>query len=50
MVDQTYQVALNIVFADKKAQDDYQTHPRHIEFLQGVFKKTCQRVVVYDFA
>jgi hypothetical protein len=50
VVDQTYQVALNIVFADKKAQDDYQTHPRHIEFLQGVFKKTCQRVVVYDFA
>ena len=23
VVDQTYQVALNIIFADKKAQDDY---------------------------
>jgi hypothetical protein len=32
VVDQTYQVALNIVFPDKKTQDDYQTHPQHIEF------------------
>lgn len=49
VVDQTYQVALNIVFADKKAQDEYQAHPLHVEFLNGVFKKTCKRIVVYDF-
>ncbi len=49
VVDQTYQVALNIVFPDKKAQDDYQVHPMHIDFVNNVFKKTCQRVVVYDF-
>ena len=49
VVDQTYQVALNLVFPNKKAQDDYQTHPMHVEFVNGVFKKTCQRVVVYDF-
>ena len=49
VVDQSYQVALNLVFPDKKAQDDYQTHPLHVEFVNGVFKKTCQKVVVYDF-
>ena len=49
VVDQTYQVALNLVFPDKKTQDDYQTHPLHIEFVNNVFKKTCQKAVVYDF-
>ena len=49
VVDQTYQVALNLVFPDKKTQDDYQIHPMHLEFVEGVFKKTCKRVVVYDF-
>lgn len=49
VVDQTYQVALNLVFADKKAQDDYQVHPLHIEFVEKVFKKVCKRVIVYDF-
>ncbi len=50
VVDQTYQVALNIVFPDKKAQDDYQVHPRHVEFVEKVFKRLCQRVAVFDFA
>jgi hypothetical protein len=49
VVEQSYQVALNLIFANKKAQDDYQVHPLHVEFVNGVFKKTCQRVVVYDF-
>jgi hypothetical protein len=49
VVDQTYQVALNLVFPDKRTQDDYQAHPMHIEFVNNVFKKTCQKVVVYDF-
>ncbi|MEO6036233.1 MAG: Dabb family protein [Verrucomicrobiota bacterium] len=49
VVDQTYQVALNLIFPNKKAQDDYQTHPMHVEFVETVFKKTCQRVAVYDF-
>ena len=50
VVDQSYQVALNLVFADKKTQDDYQTHPLHIEFVEKVFKRVCKKVVVYDFA
>jgi hypothetical protein len=49
VVEQSYQVALNLIFPNKKAQDDYQVHPLHVEFVNGVFKKTCQRVVVYDF-
>lgn len=50
VVDQSYQVALNVIFPDKKAQDDYQVHPQHIEFVEKVFKRVCQKVVVYDFA
>jgi hypothetical protein len=49
VVDQTYQVALNISFPDKKTQDDYQVHPLHTEFVEKVFKPNCARVVVYDF-
>jgi len=49
VVDQSYQVALNLVFQDKKAQDDYQVHPLHIQFVEGVFKRVCKKVVVYDF-
>ncbi len=49
VVDQSYQVALNLVFADKKAQDDYQVHPLHLQFVEGVFKRVCKKVIVYDF-
>jgi hypothetical protein len=49
VVDQSYQVALNLIFPDKKTQDDYQTHSLHIQFVEGVFKKVCKKVVVYDF-
>ncbi|MEP6664560.1 MAG: Dabb family protein, partial [Verrucomicrobiota bacterium] len=30
VVDQTYQLGLNLGFPSKKAQDDYQTHPKHV--------------------
>jgi hypothetical protein len=50
VVDQTYQVALNIIFPNKQAQDDYQAHPLHIEFVERVFKPNCIKVVVYDFS
>ena len=49
VVDQSYQVALNVVFESKQAQDDYQVHPLHLEFVEKVFKPNCRRVVVYDF-
>jgi len=49
VVDQSYQVALNVVFTSKQAQDDYQNHPAHLEFVNQVFKPNCVKVVVYDF-
>lgn len=50
VVDQSYQVGLNIVFASKQAQDDYQAHPLHAEFVDKAFKPNCVKCVVYDFA
>jgi hypothetical protein len=49
VVDQSYQVGLNIVFDSKRSQDDYQTHPLHLEFVEKVFKPNCRKAVVYDF-
>lgn len=48
VVDQTYQVALNITFQDKQAQDDYQVHPEHLQFVDQC-KHLWKKVVVYDF-
>ena len=49
VVDQTYQVALNLIFDTKQQQDVYQVHPLHLEFVEKVFKPCCARAVVYDF-
>ena len=49
VVERSYQVALNIVFADKKAQDEYQAHPLHQAFVEKAFKPNCAKCVVYDF-
>jgi Stress responsive A/B Barrel Domain len=49
VVDQSYHVALNIVFANKQAHDDYQAHPMHQEFVHAVLKRLCKKVRVYDF-
>ena len=50
VVEQTYQVALNLIFADKKGQDDYQVHPLHVEFVQKCLKPNCAKCVIYDFS
>jgi len=50
VVDQSYQVALNTVFTSKQAQDDYQIHPEHLEFVAQCVKPFVKKVVVYDFA
>lgn len=49
VVDQSYQVALNLVFSDKASQDAYQVDPLHIEFVEKCFKPNCARAVIYDF-
>ena len=50
VVEQSYQVALNLIFDTKQQQDDYQVHPLHIDFVEKVFKIHCARAVIYDFA
>ena len=50
VVDQSYQVALNTVFTSKAAQDEYQVHPLHLEFIAHCVKPFVKKVVVYDFA
>ena len=49
VVEQSYQVALNLIFPNKKAQDDYQVHPQHVEFVEKYVKRLVKKVVVYDF-
>ena len=49
VVEKTYQVALNLVFPDKKTEQDYQAHPQHIEFVEKLVRRLVKKVVVYDF-
>lgn len=49
VVDQSYHVALNTVFINQQAQDDYQVHPQHLEFIAQCVKPFVKKVVVYDF-
>ena len=49
VVDQTYQVALNLKFPSRAVEEAYQAHPQHLEFVEKVFKPTCKKVVIYDF-
>ena len=49
VVEQSYQVALNLVFPDKPAMDAYQVHPRHVEFVEKFVKRLVKQAVVYDF-
>jgi Stress responsive A/B Barrel Domain len=48
VVDQSYQVGLCIQFESKNAQDDYQDHPMHLQFVDKC-KALWTKVVVYDF-
>ncbi len=50
VVEQSYQVGLNLVFVDQAAEAAYQVHPQHLEFIDKVFKPLCARAVIYDFA
>ena len=48
VVEQTYQIALNVQFETKQAQDEYQDHPVHLEFVEKC-KPLWTKVVIYDF-
>ena len=49
VVEQTYQVALNVGFKDKHGEHAYQIHPQHLEFVAHCVKPFVHKVVVYDF-
>jgi hypothetical protein len=45
--DQDFDVALNVVFANKAAHDKYQDHPRHLKFIEEN-RETWAKVRVFD--
>jgi hypothetical protein len=45
--DVAFDVALNIVFQDCVAHEDYQTAPRHLEFIE-IYKSNWKNVRVFD--
>ncbi len=49
VVEQSYQVALNLQFEGKAQEEDYQVHPLHLDFVEKAFKPNCVKAVIYDF-
>lgn len=49
VVEQSYQVALNLVFPDRGTQEAYQAHPQHVEFVERYVKPLVRKIMVYDF-
>lgn len=47
--DRDFDVALHLVFKDKAAHDQYNTHPRHVEFIEEN-KANWDKVRVFDSA
>ncbi|MCC5788059.1 MAG: Dabb family protein [Opitutales bacterium] len=50
VVEQSYQVALNIVLESAEAEKAYQSHPNHKAFVEDYFKPLCIKLQVFDFA
>ncbi|HUE72194.1 MAG TPA: Dabb family protein [Pirellulaceae bacterium] len=42
-----FDVALHVVFEDRQAHDDYQVHPRHLQFIEKN-KPNWDKVRVFD--
>ena len=49
VVEQNYQIALNLIFPNQQAEQAYQTHSQHLEFAEKYVKRLVKKVVVYDF-
>jgi hypothetical protein len=45
--DRDYDVALHLIFKSAKDQDTYQTHPRHVQFVEEC-KSLWKKVRVFD--
>lgn len=50
VVSQAYQVGLNLTFDSMASERAYQVHPRHLEFIEKVYKITCLKAEIFDFA
>lgn len=48
VVDNSYDVGLTVILADKAAHDSYQEHPLHLDFIKRN-KQNWARVQVYDY-
>ena len=50
VVEQSYQVALNLIFPNQKAEQAIiKSHPQHVEFVEKFVRRLVKKVVVYDF-
>ena len=49
VVEKSFQVALNLIFPDKRAEQAYQTHPQHLEFVEKYLRRLVKKVAIYDF-
>ena len=47
VIDTTYSYSLLVLFRNKEDQDIYQTHPKHLKFIEDC-QDLWERVVVYD--
>lgn len=47
VIDSSYDFSITFVFKNKADQDAYQTHPKHLEFIDNC-AKYWDKVVVYD--
>jgi len=45
--DRNFDVSLHVVFENKAAHDKYQTHPRHLKFIEEN-KENWDKVRVFD--
>ena len=48
VVDNSYDVGLTVIMADKAGHDAYQEHPLHLDFIKRN-KQHWERVQIYDF-
>jgi hypothetical protein len=49
IVDDSFDVGLHMLFADKDAMQKYVTHPQHIDTVKKQIAPLVKKITVYDF-
>ncbi|GAB6039445.1 Dabb family protein [Endothiovibrio diazotrophicus] len=49
IVDDSFDVAVDVSFADRRGLETYLTHPIHLQARRVVLQPLVERVVIYDF-